>query len=175
MKLDGALPTRSRPTLRGLAAVVALLATAHADGTYSLTMSGAVRAHVNGRATAKQSSPLSDAGQAYAIVLYLPKGTAPGDPSGQEFLLFSSTARPAPGRHAAVDPDVTSDDVSVLLTGDDTKPWSTAGGHVDIASGKTGKDSWSGSFAIKFVKLQGLKRPVGATDTLFVSGQFNVP
>ncbi|HTE47961.1 MAG TPA: hypothetical protein VK636_22150 [Gemmatimonadaceae bacterium] len=165
----------SVPALRALATVLVLLATPHADGTYSITMSGAKRAHLTGHAAVKQSSRLSDAGPSYSIVLDLPKGTAPGDPSGQEFLLFSSTTRPSPGRHVAADPGAPSNDLGVLLTGDDQMPWSSAGGHVDLTSGKTGKNSWSGSFAIKFVRLQGLKRPIGPTDTLFVSGQFDVP
>jgi hypothetical protein len=147
-----------------------------ADGTYSLDMSGAVRTHVSGRATGRQSSQFSDAGQSYSIVLHLPKGTAPGDPSGEEFLVFSAQAHPAPGQYAVADPgDDRPKTLATVLSGRDETPWSTAGGRVDIAAGKSAQNGRSGVFTIKFVKLNGMKRPVGATDTLFVSGKFEIP
>lgn len=151
---------------------------APADGTYSLDLTGAMRAHVSGSATGEQSSMVGDGGQSYHIVLHFPRGAALSAPSREDFLLFSSKGYPRPARYRAVDfgdneaPDQLA---TLLLSGRDETPWSPAGGEVDISAGNGSASGLAGSFTLKFIKLDGLRRPVGATDTLFVTGKFDIP
>jgi hypothetical protein len=149
---------------------------APADGTYSLDLTGAMRAHVSGLATGEQTSKFSDVGQSYKIVLHFPRGTEFGSPSREEFLLFSWKDRPRSARYRAVDvgDNEAPDQLATLLqSGSDQTSWSTAGGEVDISARHGSTSGRAGSFTLKFVR--GLRRPVGATDTLFVTGKFDIP
>lgn len=115
----------------GLAALLGVTIAAHpfvTTGTYSLDMSGAIRGHLSGQATADHSQMLSDAGPAYTFVLHLPAGTAGSDPHQESMLIFTSKDQPAPGHFSLVDPSPTVNpkQLESALTGSDERPWSIA-------------------------------------------------
>jgi hypothetical protein len=150
-----------------------------ADGTYSVDFSGALRAHVVGKATAAPSAVLSDAGPSFTVVLHFPKGTAPGDPSGQEFLAFAteSRSRPSPGHYRLVEPGDTASGrhQEVVLTGDERIPWGCVDGALDLNTSRTSRTGLVGSFTVKFVRSRDPANRGGPRDTLVVAGRFDIP
>ncbi len=139
------------------------------EGTFSLSMSGALNAQVTGRATAVGNHWLSDNGPGYTIALRVPSGITGLEKYVGGAVLLVSESIPATGEYR---PKVAGDKtdagrLSVFVTGTGGNPvWHGAGGIIKIKRGFRWTDRVDGTFRIKVVSSS------ATPDTLTLTGSF---
>lgn len=165
--------------------VIALLLVASCDsppvgtGTYALDLSGAIKKHIEGVATAGPSSAMSSSGPSYAVSLKLPMESTFADSMNQfAFIAFmtESRARPNAGQYRLAVPGETVAEPKMwaVVSNNQDWPWDVADGVLNLtrASGET---TVAGKFTLRLTRVQDAKVRDGPRDTLLVSGQFSTP
>ncbi|MEP6620141.1 MAG: hypothetical protein ABJE47_12525 [bacterium] len=141
-------------------------------GTFEADVSGALKAHVSGRATASQTSATSTSGNGYIVDLTLPAKIQGMEAYQAGRIMLEGQHQPAAGDYTVVSGSAVPIPATALTVDfdgpDGNTLWDAIGGKVHIAVSNRLSGKLTGTFTARFASFG--DRP----DTILIVGKFDL-